>query len=324
MSVSRYTVVLAASLLLATLPTFAQSPPAPPQSGSAVMTEEQKAAAFKSAADAAEKAGITGPASRKMLDQADFSIEKGYVFIPKDEGMSLMRAIGNVVQPATFVGLITDPQSNWLATVNFIKDGYVKDGDAKEWNADDLLESLRKGTEEANSERRSRGFPEVEILGWIEKPAYDDQTHRLVWSAAVRRKNAEAGAQGSANYNTYLLGRDGYFSINFITPQASIEARKPIARSLLADLSFVPGKRYEDFSSSTDKVAAYGLAALIGGIALKKLGLLALGAAFVLKFAKIIGLTVVGGLAVVKRYFRRSKPEPAPAVEILPPTENTP
>lgn len=319
MSVFRYAIILIAGLLLAASPSSAESPTATPQGA---MSADQRAAALRSASDAAQKVAVTGPATQKLLDQADFSLEKNLLFIPKDEAAALMRAMGNHAEPSTFVGLITDPQSNWLATVNFIKDGYVEDGDAKEWNADELLSSLRKGTEEANADRRARGFPELEILGWIEPPAYEAQTHRLVWSAAVRRKNAGAGVQGSANYNTYLLGRDGYFSIDFITPQSDIEARKPIARALLADLSFVPGKRYEDFSAGTDKVAAYGLAALIGGIALKKLGLLALGGAFIAKFAKLIGLAVVGALAVARRFFKRTKPEPAPE---LPPTSgNTP
>ena len=42
---------------------------------------------------------------------------------------------------------------------------------------------------------------------------------------------------------------------------------------LLADLDYNSGKRYEDFNASTDHIAEYGLAALIGGIAAKKLGL---------------------------------------------------
>src|ERR1700678_2169271 len=90
------------------------------------------------------------------------------------------------------------------------------------------------------------------------------------------------------NYNTYALGRDGYFSLNLLSNSAQIASDKTAAHELLADLDYNSGKRYEDFSATTDRIAEYGLAALIGGIAVKKLGLLALGAALVLKFAKLI------------------------------------
>ena len=65
------------------------------------------------------------------------------------------------------------------------------------------------------------------------------------------------------------------------------------------------GKRYAQYDATTDKAAAYGLAALVGGVAAKKLGLLAVAAAFFAKFFKLIlvGLAVAGG--ALTRLFRR-------------------
>lgn len=322
MARSLYALALLPALLSASA-SLAQTPPLSGGQAQTPLTAEQRKAALKSASDAAEKAAIPGPAEQAMLDEAKFSIEKGQIFIPHDEGAALMRAVGNRIGP-TFVGLIMDPNADWLATVNFIKEGFVKDGDAKEWNADELLDSLRKGNDQTNEERRQRGFDTLDILGWIEPPAYDAATHRLVWSVAVHNHNAAPDVGDTVNYNTYLLGREGYFSIDFINPRATIEARKPLARQLLADLSFVPGKRYEDFSASTDKVATYGLAALIGGIALKKLGLLALGAAFFVKFAKLIALAFFGGIAAFKKFvLGKRKTPPAAEPSPLPRREET-
>ena len=45
-----------------------------------------------------------------------------------------------------------------MVTVRFEKSGYVKDDDAKDWNADDLLKSLKEGTEASNDERRQRRY----------------------------------------------------------------------------------------------------------------------------------------------------------------------
>jgi uncharacterized membrane-anchored protein len=97
------------------------------------------------------------------------------------------------------------------------------------------------------------------------------------------------------NYNTYVLGRQGYISLNLITSASTIEAEKAVAHQLLSAVSFNGGKRYEDFDASTDKVAAYGLAALVGGVAAKKLGLLAMIGVFLAKFGKLL---VVGGIAL--------------------------
>jgi uncharacterized membrane-anchored protein len=211
-----------------------------------------------------------------------------------------------VVDTETFLGLVASPrdEDQWIAEISFIKEGYVKDDDAKNWNADELLANLKEGTENANEDRRSRGFSEIEVVGWVEAPTYDAATHRLVWSLSSKLKNAPDDLARTVNYNTYLLGREGYFSLDFITNMDRIEAEKATARDLLAHLSFGPGKRYEEFDGSTDKIAAYGLAALVGGLAAKKLGLLALAGVFVLKFAKVIALAAVGATAVVAKFFR--------------------
>jgi len=197
-------------------------------------------------------------------------------------------------------------QQPGFVVVRYIASGYIKDDDAKDWNADEMLASFKEGTEASNEERRQRGFPEMEVVGWVERPAYDASTHRLVWSMASRDKGSRDAGQG-VNYNTYLLGREGYVSMNLVTDLDAVEAQKPTARRLLAALEFDKGKGYGDFDSSTDRIAEYGLAALIGGVAAKKLGLFALVAAFVLKFAKIIALAVAGLGTLVWKYVGKKK-----------------
>src|SRR5581483_7119257 len=177
------------------------------------------------------------------------------------------------------------------------------------WNQDDLLKNLKEGTEQANQDRRARGFTELEVLGWVEPPGYDAQTHRLVWSLSTKAKGEPDAQIKGINYNTYALGRDGYFSLNLLTNSSRISRDKGVAHELLANLGYTSGKRYEDFNASTDHIAEYGLAALIGGIAAKKLGLIALIGAFVLKFAKVIGIGVRAlGAGMAK--FSRRQPTP--------------
>ena len=161
----------------------------------------------------------------------------------------------------------------------------------------------------------------IEILGWAEKPAYDAATHRLVWAMSSRDKGDTNTDTQGVNYNTYLLGREGYFSLNLVTGLKDLPAHKPEGQALLAALSFNDGKRYADFNASTDHVAEYGLAALVLGVGAKKLGLLAAAGLFLAKFAKVGLLAALGLGAVLARVFKRKKDAPtAPTPPAAPPT----
>lgn len=112
------------------------------------------------------------------------------------------------------------------------------------------------------------------------------------------------------NYDTYALGRDGYFSLDMLTDQAHVEHDKIAAASVLAGLDYDAGHRYTDFNASTDHVAAYGLAALIGVVAVKKLGLLALIGVFALKFAKLGAVAIAALGALGTKLFKRKAKAP--------------
>ncbi|HLH91237.1 MAG TPA: DUF2167 domain-containing protein [Xanthobacteraceae bacterium] len=276
----------------------------------AANSEAAREAELHAALDAGYKAGTRGPATVKLLDEATLALPPNEIFIPTAEGTRILRALGNTINNGTsYQGIVlgTTPSDGWIVVVRYIKEGYIKDDDAKSWNADELLQNLKDGNEEANKDRAARGFPQVEIIGWIEKPTYDAVTHRLVWSLSSKHKGEPAGANTGVNYNTYALGRDGYFSLNLLTNSSSIGADKAVAHELLAALDYNSGRRYEDFNASTDHIATYGIIALVGGIAAKKLGLLALIGAFVLKFAKVIFLGVAAFLGGVYKLFGRKK-----------------
>ena len=254
---------------------------------------------------AAQAAIQTGPRDIALGEQGVLKLPEGFGFIPKAEAAAMMEAQGNHSGPG-FMGLIVGPDLKGFIAVEFAAAGYVKDEDAREWNADDMLEKMKSGTEAANEERNRRGLPEFSVVGWVEVPSYDPATHRLVWSIAARPKSAQAGGDG-VNYNTYMLGREGYFSMNLVTSMDRVELEKPAARELLAGLSFNEGKRYADFNAATDRMAEYGLAALVGGMAAKKLGLFASLGLFVAKFWKVGLLAMVGLGAGASRVLGRKK-----------------
>jgi uncharacterized membrane-anchored protein len=264
-------------------------------------------AELKAAIEAAQKAQVPGPSDVKLADQATLKLPKGFVYIPPAEGQKLLNAMGNRVGDGLLGLVFPDSDSQWFVAMRFLKSGYIKDDDAREWKTDELLQGLKEGTEESNKERRARGYPEIEVTGWVEAPKYDATTHRLVWSVASKVKNAPAGAEGGVNYNTYALGREGYISMNLVTGMSSVEKEKPVAHQLLAALDYNDGKRYAQFDSATDHVAEFGLAALIGGVAAKKLGLFALIAAFLAKFAKVILVAGIALIGVIGKLMGRKK-----------------
>jgi uncharacterized membrane-anchored protein len=290
--------VVAVVLAALALPALVRAQSAPPARGE----EELKVAWLAGLVAATE-----GPADIALIDQATLKLPAGYDFIPKAEGARILRALGNIVGESTFVGLIagTKPDDWWMVATRYIKEGYIKDEDAKHWDADELLQNIKEGTAEANKDRAARGFPELEVLGWVEKPAYDPATHRLVWSLLVKHKDEPDTAEKSINYNTYALGRDGYFSLNLLTTSSRVDTDKSAAHALLAALSYNPGKGYDDFNPATDRIAEYGIAALVGGVVAKKLGLFALIGVFVAKFAKLIGVAALGLGGATWNFFRR-------------------
>lgn len=275
-------------------------------SSPAPLSSKSREIELKAAWEETSRTGQQGPRRIKLLDQGELALPAGQVFVPAETANRVMAALGNRRLDGRF-GLILpiDPKQSWLIDIEWVKEGYVKDGDAKEWQPDAMLENLKVGTEKDNERREAEGIPAIEITGWVEQPTYDGRAHQLIWSLAAKERNAPASEPQTINYNTYALGREGYFSLDLITGSNTIAADKAAVKTVLAGLGYSPGKRYEDFNASTDKVAAYGLAGLIGVVAIKKLGLLAIIGAFILKAWKLAALVIFGGWAALRRRIAR-------------------
>lgn len=268
----------------------------------------QDEAAVRKAFEDAGGVARHGPQDVELIDQAVLRLPAGHVFVPQPQAGALLNAMGNPGKDERLQGLVfSEGSGEWFVTVRHEPSGYIKDDDAKDWNAEELLKSFREGTEAANAQRAKKGVPALEIVGWAEKPAYDSGSHRLVWAMSSRHKGAPADEPQGVNYNTYALGREGYFSLNLVTGLNELPAHKDSARTLLSALEYKPGKGYADYDASTDRVAEYGLAALVVGVGAKKLGLFAVIAAFVAKFAKVflLGALALGG-AFMKRLRRKT------------------
>ena len=245
-----------------------------------------------------------GPTEAKLGDQARLKVPQGYRFLGALETQRLLKQMGNFPSGSE-LGLITSAAGaeQWFMVVRYIDAGYVKDDEAANWDADALMASIKEGTEEDNKTRQSQGFPPLLIRGWEEKPRYDNQANKVVWAISAQERESVG-----VNYNTLALGRQGYLSMNMVGSLEDLPTLKPHVSLLLSNVEFVEGKRYSDFNSATDKVAAVGLTALIAGAAIKS-GLFAKLWAFIIPLVvagkKLLMLLVIalGGLAA--KYFKK-------------------
>jgi uncharacterized membrane-anchored protein len=69
---------------------------------------------------------------------------------------AVMEAQGNQVGQG-FHGLVVGDKLKGFVSVRFEPSGYVKDEEAKDWNADALLQNLKDGTDATNERPPSTG-----------------------------------------------------------------------------------------------------------------------------------------------------------------------
>ena len=268
--------------------------------------QQSRDAEYNAAIEAAQKALVKGPAEIRLSNKATLHLPAGASWVPQAEADRYEQALGHRTNPR-LLGLVSggSNEHGWLAVVTFTGEGYVKDDDAAKLDGGEMLKNLRSGQDEDNEDRVARGFRPLVLDDWMQAPRYDAANKWLVWALPVH--TSEDAETPTINYNTRALGREGYLSLNLLTDKAHFEADKGEASKLLKAIEYGQGHRYADFNPSTDKVAAYGLAALIGAVALKKLGLLAVASAFILKFAKLGIIFLIGIFAAAKRFLFRGK-----------------
>jgi uncharacterized membrane-anchored protein len=247
-----------------------------------------------------------GPLEAKLGDQATLKLSEEYRFLSPQETQRILKDMGNFPSGQE-LGLVaaSKRESHWFLIIRFEDAGFVPDDDAANWDAEEMLASIKEGTEEANTKRQEMGFPPLTVRGWEEKPHYDKANNKVVWAISADDRDGT-----SVNYNTLALGRHGYISMNLVADLNDLPALKPHAATLLSNLNFVIGKRYADFDRATDKVAAVGLTALVAGAAFKS-GLLAKLLVLIVAFKKVLLIAAAGGAAWMWRLMKgRSSPAP--------------
>jgi len=239
-----------------------------------------------------------GPTVGKLGDVAEITIPDGYQFTGKDGALKVMEITQNPSSGKELGVLIPTHKTNghsWFVVFEYEATGYVKDEEKDKLDADAILKSLQEGTENANKIRAQKGWKAYHVTGWSQSPFYNPTTHNLTWS--IRGKE-EGDAGENVNYSVRLLGRRGTMSADLVLSPEIVGAAVPEFEKLLTGFQFSQGQKYSEFRAG-DKVAEYGLTALIAGgaaAAAIKSGLFA-------KFWKLIVLGFVALMGAIKRFF---------------------
>jgi len=246
---------------------------------------------------------------------AKIDLTNDFRFLNHDDAGKVLHDIwGNPGNPDV-LGMIfpanlgpTDPAA-WAVVITYEEGGYVKDNDADSINYDDLLKKMQQEVSDSNTEREKEGYPAIDLVGWAAPPRYDKASHKLYWAKDLR---FGTGSVDTLNYCIRILGRRGVLQLNIVSDMDQFSTVDQKVPAILSMVDFQPGNQYADFDPKIDKVAEYGLAALVAGGALgaaAKLGLLAGAWKFIIwafaAFYKFIIVAVVAVGASIKKLWAR-------------------
>ncbi|WP_201314275.1 DUF2167 domain-containing protein [Dyella sp. EPa41] len=254
---------------------------------------------------------VSLPAAQATLDIAD-----GYSFLPAADAQRVLSELWNNPPDSDVLGMIlpgTDAHAvledkNWAVVVTFVDEGYVTDADAAKIDYNDMLKDMQAATKDENADRIKEGYPAIELMGWAEPPHYDMVNHKLYWAQDLQFKRANgSGEARTLNYAIRVLGRKGYLSLNAVAPIEQLAQVRADMPQVVEMAEFDAGQRYTDYNASTDKAAAYGIAALVAGGIAAKAGLFAKLGVLLLAFKKfiVLGIAALGG--VFAKLFKRKQ-----------------
>ena len=297
------TVILLLSLV-ASLALSAQSP-SPAGTGSTKSVDEM------SDKEIADRLKTTTGHIALSGGKTALELSGGYGYLNVTQSKFLLEDLWGNPPADDFLGMVVPPhfdpfatENSWAALLSYDDTGHINDDDARDLNYDDLLKQIEEQITQDNEERKKNGYSLVHINGWAAKPHYDGTTHKMYWAKNIKFDDQK---DPILNYEIRVLGREGVLDLNLIATLNDLQTIEKETPGLLNQVNFVNGQRYEDYNSSTDHLAEFGVAGLIlGGIALKA-GLLKVIITFLAASWKfiLIGVAAVGAFLV--RVFRGRK-----------------
>lgn len=241
------------------------------------------------------------PAEGAIANRAIVKLDGGLRFLDDKNTSEFLTLLGNLPRTNTFTVVKGDLQ--WFSVFSFLEEGYVKDDE--KIDADELLANLKENNIAGAEERKKRGLPVLHLEGWSIPPRYDNANKRLEWATLLRTDSGEK----TVNFSTKLLGRRGHMDVVLVSSPETLENDIVEFKSMLKGFDYVSGERYSEWTQG-DKVAAYGLGALVMGgaaaVATKK-GLWAVLGGIIAAGWKVLAGLAVAALAGLGSIFKKKK-----------------
>lgn len=227
-----------------------------------------------------------GPNTQSIDGKGTLKIPKDYAFLDKEESKKYSDLAHN---PSDGKDSIVAGEK-WQAYFHFEATGYVKDDETLD--ADELLKQYKESTKLGNEERKKNGWATLDLDGWYLKPHYDNEKKLLEWAFIGTNSDTK---NKIVNYCTRILGRTGVMDVVLVARPENISDAIVDLKDKLNGFEFDSGEKYTEFKQG-DKVAEYGLAALILGgaaaVATKK-GFWAVLAGLFAGFWKLIFIPII-------------------------------
>ena len=261
----------------------------------------------KTRAEALQRAGVKvseGPATVALGKVAELKLPEGYQFVGPDS-LDRFYQLTHNVRSGNEVGVVLAP--DYMLFFDYDDVGYVKDEDKDELDAKKLMDSMVENQAAGNEARKERGWDELKLQGWATEPHYDAMTNNLKWAINLS-SSQDNFKEVWINESIRLLGRGGVMNVTLASDTDVFKMAEVDAEKLLTqNFAYVAGQKYAEFKQG-DKVAAYGLSALVlggAGVMAAKMGLLAKLGAFFGKAWKAIVFALIALGAVIKKIFNK-------------------
>jgi uncharacterized membrane-anchored protein len=244
---------------------------------------------------------------------AHFRLGSGFRYLDKPDARKVLEQLWGNPPDEDVLGLVVptaqplESDASWAVVVTYSDDGFVSDEDASKTDYGQMLKDMQAGAQDENAERKKAGYEAVQLVGWAVPPRYDGASKKLYWAKEL---DFEGTPQHTLNYDIRVLGRRGYLSLNAVSGMSELSTVQTGMQQLLPMTDFDQGARYADYDASNDKLAAYGVAALIGGGIAAKTGLFAKLGLLLLGLKKLLIPLVLGAAAFGRKilgFFNRDK-----------------
>jgi uncharacterized membrane-anchored protein len=225
-------------------------------------------------------------------------------YLDSSQTNRVLQAWGNPANANTLgmvvaTGMTVTQEDSWAVILTSMDDGHVNDDDANDINFDEVLEEMKRDSREASARRVQAGLSPLTLEGWAERPHYDRGAHLLYWA-----KDLSSGqGEHTLNYAVRVLGRTNVLELNAVASMRQLSSIRGPMETLRQRITFEQGRRYTDFVPSADRVAAYGIGALVAGKIIAKAGLFKVLLGLLIAGKKLVVAAFVGIAAAARSWF---------------------